>query len=319
MKRPELSVVVASHNRPLRLRWLLNALEQQTLERSLWEVVVCHDSGGTDTDALLATHPLAADGTLRSARHDPSSAGAKRNAATALAAGEAIVFTDDDCRPPEDWLANVRAAVRRHPGAVIQGPVHGDPDEAVMRRASFARTQLIEEIPGRWAECCNIAYPRALVQWIGGFADNVSSGEDTDLNIRARAAGALYVGDQQMLTYHAIEDGTARGWIDASWRWTDVPWLVGRHPQVRGWLTWKLFWKRAHVLLPLAVFGAARARRHPAWLLLAIPWVAQPRSGRRGVRGRIRDVLDLPGWAAIDLVETSVMVRGSIRHRTLVL
>ena len=37
---PEISVVVASHDRPLRLRWLLNALEEQTLERDRWEIVV---------------------------------------------------------------------------------------------------------------------------------------------------------------------------------------------------------------------------------------------------------------------------------------
>ena len=40
---PDLTVAVASHERPLRLRWLLNALEEQTLERARFEVVVCHD------------------------------------------------------------------------------------------------------------------------------------------------------------------------------------------------------------------------------------------------------------------------------------
>ena len=33
---PEIAVVVPSHDRPLRLRWLLNALEEQTLDRSRW-------------------------------------------------------------------------------------------------------------------------------------------------------------------------------------------------------------------------------------------------------------------------------------------
>ena len=36
------SVVVPSHGRPLRLRWLLNALEEQTYAEP-WEVVVVHD------------------------------------------------------------------------------------------------------------------------------------------------------------------------------------------------------------------------------------------------------------------------------------
>src|SRR5258707_136007 len=99
--RPELSVVVASHDRPLRLRWLLNALAEQTLARSRWEVVVCHDSRGEETGALLAGHPLAAAGVLRWRAFEPGSAAAspKRNAGVALARAPTVVFTDDDCRP----------------------------------------------------------------------------------------------------------------------------------------------------------------------------------------------------------------------------
>ena len=65
LSEPRLSVVVPSHDRPLRLRWLLNALEEQTLPRDRWEIVVAHDSVGPETDELLSMHPLAQDGTLR--------------------------------------------------------------------------------------------------------------------------------------------------------------------------------------------------------------------------------------------------------------
>ena len=67
---PELSVVVPSHNRPLRLRWLLNALETQSLDPEKFEVVVVHDSG-PETDELLETHPLSGAGRLRSERIPP--------------------------------------------------------------------------------------------------------------------------------------------------------------------------------------------------------------------------------------------------------
>ena len=62
---PRISVVVPSHDRPLRLRWLLNALQEQTLDRALWEVVVGHDSAGPETAELLRTHPLAQVPVLR--------------------------------------------------------------------------------------------------------------------------------------------------------------------------------------------------------------------------------------------------------------
>ena len=47
-----------SHDRPLRLLWLLNALEQQTLAADRWELIVAYDSRPPQTQQLLAEHPL---------------------------------------------------------------------------------------------------------------------------------------------------------------------------------------------------------------------------------------------------------------------
>jgi hypothetical protein len=60
-----ISVVVASHGRHLRLRWLLNALEEQTLERGRWEVVVVHDYDSATSERVIERHPLSEAGTLR--------------------------------------------------------------------------------------------------------------------------------------------------------------------------------------------------------------------------------------------------------------
>lgn len=76
MTGPELSVVVPSHERPLRLRWLLNALEEQSLRRKRFEVVVAHDSGPA-THEVLAGHPLARTGMLREIRVSPLQAHAQ--------------------------------------------------------------------------------------------------------------------------------------------------------------------------------------------------------------------------------------------------
>src|SRR5687767_2596840 len=115
MSTPEIAVVVASHDRALRLRWLLNALEEQTLERDRWEIVVGHDSEGPETDELLTTHPLALSGSLRHVTLPPGSAppGANRNAALRIVRAPLVAFTDDDCRPPRDWLANALKAAHR--------------------------------------------------------------------------------------------------------------------------------------------------------------------------------------------------------------
>jgi GT2 family glycosyltransferase len=321
VSRPELSVVVASHDRPLRLRWLLNALADQTLDRGLWEVVVCHASG-EDTEAMLSSHPLAVDGTLRHTRlpRETSLPGTNRNAAVRLARAPVLVFTDDDCRPPREWLANVRDAVARRPGAIIQGPVLSDPDEAAMLRSPYPRTQHYTDVPRPWAECANIVYPAALVAGLGGFWEE-GLGEDTDLNLRALADGAVYAGDPLIVTYHCIEEGTLADWLRGTSRWRDLPLLVKRHPEFRAHMVGRVFWKDTHPKLLVALLGlaAAAARRRPEPALAVLPWVrARPFRGG-GVRGRLRHVAELPGYAVIDLAEMAVLARASARVGALLL
>ena len=162
---PDIAVVIPSHDRPLRLRWLLNALAEQTLERDRFEVVVGHDSGGPATAELLATHTLAEGGVLRSVALEPGSAppGKNRNAAWRLARAPVIAFTDDDCRPPPGWLELALAAARSHPGAMVQGATQPDPDEGnIGRYAPYVKTQSIRP-PRPWAQACNIIYPREVL------------------------------------------------------------------------------------------------------------------------------------------------------------
>ncbi len=338
MQRPELSVVVASHDRPLRLRWLLNALQEQTLEPALWEVVVCHDSAGPETGALLRAHPLAAAGRLRALAFAPgaAAAAAKRNAGAALARAPTLVFTDDDCRPPAGWLQGVRAAVRERPGAVVQGPVSPDPHEAAMLRSPFPRTQSFADVPRVWAESCNIAYPAELFAAAGGFAEDLGSGEDTDLSLRTQAAGGRLAGDPRMLTHHAVDEGLLWDRLRETRRWDELPLLLRRHPELRSELCLRVFWKREHAWLLLAVAGAAGGglgrRRTPGHghtalaaavgsiaPLAALRWALTRRDHGGGARGRLRQVASLPGWALVDAAELAALARASLAHRSLVL
>lgn len=319
---PELSVVVASHDRPLRLRWLLNALEEQTLGRDRWEVVVAHDSRGPETEALLRDHPLTEAGVLRHVRvtGGTASPGANRNAAWPLAGAALIVFTDDDCRPPAPWLANMLEAARRHPGAIVQGATTPDPDELGLTRLNGWRSQQIVP-PVPWAQACNILYPREALDATGGFDAAMRTGEDTDLAQRAIAAGYAYEAAPEALTHHAVEVVGLAARVAASQRWGDVALNVRRHPHLRRLLPLRIFWKPRHAWLGPALLGAALARRHPLLALLLVgPWAraAVPSYGP-GPRGRTRAVAELPVCLVEDVAETVAMVRGSVRHRSLLL
>jgi GT2 family glycosyltransferase len=304
---PAVAVVVATRDRPVRLRWLLNALDEQDTRD--FEVVVAHNSSGPETAALLAE---------RGVHHLELPAGlgpaALRNAAWRAAVAPLILFTDDDCRPPAAWVRNAIESARRHPGAIVQGQTQPDPDElGVFHHAPHARSQQIVP-PHVMAQTCNILYPRAVLERVGGFDESFPQavGEDTDLALRARAAGVPYAGAPEVLTYHAVDRGLVSR-LRGTWRWQHMALLVRRHPELRrqlplrGWA-----WKAEHARLLLALAG----------LLLRRPWLAvpylllTPRTYGSHPRALARTASELPGRAVIDAVETAALIRGSVRHRT---
>jgi hypothetical protein len=331
---PSISVVVASRDRPLRLRWLLNALEEQTLGPDRFEVVVCHDSRGEETAALLEEHPLAGAGVLRGITLPPGekSAGAKRNVAWRLARSPVIAFTDDDCRPPPTWLERALAAAQPNPGAIVQGATRPDPDElALLHACAHPHTQHIDP-PVDWAQTCNIVYPRAVLERAAGFDDR-SEVEDTDLAWRARAGGARLVGAPEVLNYHAVQPRSLAATVRANWRWRHLPAVVALHPQMRGrGSIGRIFWKPRHARLALAAGGLGAAvalgragvggRTHRGCLAgaLAVPWVLEARpSYGSSWRGQLRALAELPGAAAIDVCEFAALAAGSLAARTVFL
>ncbi len=313
-----LSVVLVAHDDALRLRWLLNALADQTLDRALWEVIVCDGIDGPANHELVASHPLGADGTARVRTCESTSSGARRNAAVRAARGTTVVFTAEACRPPPYWLQAVYDAVQRNPGAIVHGPVDPDPDDWAMSSAPRPLTVSLPSVPTPWVGGLNAAYPREAVRELG-FDEDAAGYEEIDLALRAHASGYRCIGDRSLVTYHAVDDAGVLTWLRHSSRLRAVPWLVGRHRRLRREMHLGLFWKPEHLWLLLAAVGGVLARRNRMALVLAVPWATRPRSHGRDLRGRLRDLSELPGWAMIELAEIVALAGGSFRHRALVL
>lgn len=318
---PEISVAVPSRDRPLRLRWLLNALEEQTLAPGRWEVVVAHDSVGDETEELLASHSLARAGCLRGLRRPPGSAppGANRNAAWRGARAKIVAFIDDDCRPAHDWLERALEAAWRAPGAILQGTTRPDPDERTGLQAQFFHTQHITP-PDPFGQACNILYPRSVLEWHAGFDEQLMAGEDVDLLARARSTGVPYLAAPEVVVFHAIVPLWPAARLRSAWRWRDLPAVVRRHPCLRDHFPGRLFWRRSHARLLLASLALVAGRRRPTAAALAIPYAgrALARYGRKP-RKLARGLVELPTTALVDLGEVVTLAWGSATHRTLFL
>ena len=320
---PDVTVVVPTFQRANLLGRLVGALEAQTLPTDRFEVVVVDDASTDDTPAVLAT--LAADSPLRiTVVRQPVNGGpaAARNAGIAHARAEVIAFTDDDCVPEPGWLVSGLEALGGGTAAAVGRTVSAlDQSEG-----PFSRTLRVED--DRFMQTCNVFYRRDVLRAAGGFDGALRTGEDTDLGLRVREQGHTVTFAPEALVVHDVRPSSLSAALRDAARWVDLPAVVGRHPQVRRThLTWRVFWKPTHPpailaavgLLVAAAPGPARRRRALAGAVALLPWLRRRWVLQPLARGRAARAATLPGALAVDLTEVATMVRGSARHRSLVL
>jgi GT2 family glycosyltransferase len=320
--QPEVSVVVASHDRATRLVTLLDALAAQTFPRQRWELIVVHTYDPDEASALLDGHELGRSGLLRHQRVDPSvgSPAFQRNLGWRDARAPLVAFTDDDCRPREDWLERLVTAAHDAPGAIVQGATRPDPQEKEFLWATHVRTLHVDP-PGRFTQTCNILYERALLDGLGGFDEVAITGEDIDLALRAQDAGAPLVGQPEALVYHAVEALTLREKLRSNEKWQHLAYVVKRHPELRRDCHMGVWWKTEHLYAAIALAGLVAGTRRP-WVapLAALPFYRfmRPRFPD-SPRAYLQMARRMPELWLVELHEIGVFLRGSVRYRTLLL
>jgi glycosyltransferase involved in cell wall biosynthesis len=112
-RAPRFSVIVTTYNRQALLERCLASLLVQEFPRDDYEIIVVDDGSQDTTPGLLVT--LAREGQIRYLHQENCGWSMARNSGVARSQGEIVVFTDDDCRVPFDWLARYEAAYEAHP------------------------------------------------------------------------------------------------------------------------------------------------------------------------------------------------------------
>jgi len=316
---PEISVVIATHNRPRSLAALLRSLAEQTLERDRFEVVVVDD--GSEAAADVERMVSGVDGLdVTLLRHERARGhGAARNAGWRQARAPLVAFTDDDCRASREWLSAILDTAASQEASIVQGRVEPAPEQLSELRP-LSHTIVVVGL-NRLFETCNVAYSRTLLDRLGGFDEAlVLSGEDVDLGARAVKAGGRAAFAERAVVYHEVRQLGLRGMIRHTRKWVDAPRVLRRHPELRELLVARVFWKPTHPRLLLALAGVAtgaRTRRVLPAVLAAGPYLAYY---RRLYPGPLRPALNaLPAHMVIDLCEVLTVAWGSIRYRAVML
>jgi GT2 family glycosyltransferase len=317
---PLVSVVVASRDRAALLERLLGALEKQTLGTERFEVVVVDDGSADGTRQVLERMRGEASFELL-VLHHPLSQGpaAARNRGWRAARAPVVAFTDDDCVPDPAWLESGLRAMGADP-VIVVGRTGPPEEQRALAGRAFARFIRVDE--ARFYETCNVFYRRQDLSSAGGFDERCRrpGGEDTRLAMAVRDLGVATRFAPEALVHHDVRSEGFLGALREAPRWQDVPIVFRGRLEARPELLHRwLFWKPTHPPALLAAAGIAGACRHPAALVLVLPWLSCRLRHRPLAADPWARVAALPGGLVLDLVEVGVMVRGSVRHRTVVL
>jgi len=93
-----ISVIVPAFNAEKTLPHTLRALQNQTLPRKLYEIIVIDDASKDGTGSV------AREFGVRYRRQNKEGPAAARNLGVRIARGDIVLFTDSDCVPREDWI-----------------------------------------------------------------------------------------------------------------------------------------------------------------------------------------------------------------------
>jgi len=198
---PLVSVIVPVRNGGERLRRLLAALQEQTAERSLYEVIVVDDSSTDDTLDVVR------DSDVARAVPSPSQGGSysARNLGLAEARGRLLAFTDADCLPARDWIEQGIAAFGSGDADLVAGhvdmPLGARPSASAL--IDFVR-HLDQERAVRdgFGATANLWVRREVFERVGKFNDRLISGGDTEFGHRAVASGARLVYRPELRVVH---------------------------------------------------------------------------------------------------------------------
>ena len=198
----DFSVVVPAYNAERTLVSCLESLAAQTLPKEKFEVIVV-DDGSTDTTSKIA---LRFDVRyLFQKNRGPATA---RNIGAHTALGQIILFTDADCAPTPDWLAEMVRPFADSDVSAVKGSYKTLQKELVARFAQMEFEDRYDMLSHSrnidMVDSYSAAFRKDVFIETGGFDGCFpkANNEDTELSYRLAAAGHRMVFNPSAIVFH---------------------------------------------------------------------------------------------------------------------
>ena len=198
----QLSVVIPTYRRPELLLRCLQALKVQQFDHDAFEVIVITDGPDKLTEIALDTFQRGSSFSFIHIKM-PQKRGpaAARNYGWKAAKGNLIVFTDDDCIPNENWLANYYKEYFKDPTRAFTGktvvPVPKYPTDYERNVAGLESADFIT---------ANCACPKNILTDINGFDEQftIAWREDSELEFKLISLGISITKINAAIVVHPV-------------------------------------------------------------------------------------------------------------------
>ena len=219
-----ISLVIPMYNEARHIGRTLLAAQQAAEAAGLECELIVADNGSKDQGPHIArqmgAQVLVLPGLL---------IGALRNRGAAVATGEWLAFIDADIEVPEDWLTlllSIQPAVQVD---VLGLDLHTPAEapwyaNAWQRRTLRPNDETVKTV--RWLPSSNLLMRRPWFDKVGGFNENLRTGEDKDFTMRLSHSGARLLSVNQSVALHWGYESSWREWMGKEF------WRQGSHLQL---------------------------------------------------------------------------------------
>ncbi|MFJ4195768.1 glycosyltransferase [Pseudomonas sp. NPDC089534] len=264
-----ISIVIPMFNEARHIGRTLLAAQKAAHAASVECELIVVDNGSTDDGPQIArqfgAQVLVMPGLM---------IGALRNRGTAIATGEWLAFIDADIEMPEDWLGPLFATEAVGTADVFGLDLHtpaAAPWYAVawQRRALRPQTHIAHAVD--WLPSANLLMRRRWFDKVGGFDENLRTGEDKEFTLRLNEQGARLLSVNESVALHWGYEMNWREWMGKEmWRQGSHLQLLRTHGVNLRLLRFPLLSLAAWVLDLLAVSALLNGFPHHAALMVLL-------------------------------------------------
>ncbi|MBR8828396.1 MAG: glycosyltransferase [Gomphosphaeria aponina SAG 52.96 = DSM 107014] len=183
----KVSVVVPIYNGEADLPALIKCLEAQTYPKNLTEFILVNNNSSDRTATLLETAIKNSDINLKiQQENNIQSSYAARNQGIRAAQNNIIAFTDADCRPMPDWLAQLMRPFSNAQIGIVAGEIVALPGKTLLEKyAEFtnimSQKHLLDHPFCPYGQTANLAIRRQALAEVGLFRPYLTTGGDADI------------------------------------------------------------------------------------------------------------------------------------------